>query len=229
MGTTASQPRRAVERPKAESRELRTLTAEQVQALLAATDNVQAQTLYYLAVSTGLREGELLGLQWGDLDWKTGALQVQRQAQRQTGAGVVFTEPKSAAGRRLIVLGQATLTRLRKHNVEQKRARVFIGGRWKEQGLIFTSSIGTPLDARKMSRQFKTTLARAGLPDIRFHDLRHTAATLMLQQGIHPKIVQERLGHSNIGMTLDPIRTWYPRCSRTPPTGSKRCWRRELQ
>jgi integrase len=115
----------------------------------------------------------------------------------------VFNEPKSKAGRRLVVLGQATLAKLQFHNEIQHQDRLLAGDRWVENDLIFPSTIGTPLGPRNLFRHFKKVLVKAGLPEIRFHDLRHTAATLMLQQGVHPKVVQERLGHSSISLTLD--------------------------
>jgi integrase len=115
----------------------------------------------------------------------------------------VFSEPKSSAGRRLVKLGPAVVEKLREHRQRQEQERLFASDRWQEQDLIFPSTIGTPLEPRNLFGQFKDLLERAGLPDIRFHDLRHTAATLMLEQGVHPKVVQERLGHSTISLTLD--------------------------
>jgi integrase len=116
---------------------------------------------------------------------------------------LAFSEPKSSAGRRVIVLGAYTLAKLREHNNKQQLARQFAGERWQENDLIFSSTVGTPLDLRNVVREYKDILKQAGLPNLRFHDLRHTAATLMLQQGVHPKVVQERLGHSQISLTLD--------------------------
>jgi integrase len=159
--------------------------------------------LYYLAITTGLRAGELLGLKWDDLDWAMGCLHVQRQVQRVPGSGLALLEPKSAAGRRVVVLGQTMMTVLDEHFKKQDRLRTFAGERWQDHGMIFTSQTGTCLDHRNVYREFKEILRKAGLPDIRFHDLRHTAATLMLRDGIHPKIVQERLGHAQISITMD--------------------------
>jgi integrase len=116
---------------------------------------------------------------------------------------LIFREPKSSAGRRVVVLGSATIDKLREHLKLQQEQRLFAGDRWKENDLIFPSTVGTPMEPRNLMRHFKSVLNAGGLPDIRFHDLRHTAATLMLQQGIHPKVVQERLGHSAISLTLD--------------------------
>jgi integrase len=196
-------PTDAVDKPKAKHAEMKTLNLEQARTLLAAAQGERLEVLYYLAIHTGLRQGELLGLRWSDLDWQTGALQVQRQLQRVAGAGRSFVEPKTAAGRRQVILGPAAVAKVREHRKRQAEGRLFVGGRWQEQGLIFTTMIGTPLEPQALDRGFKKLLTKAGLPDMRFHDLRHTAATLMLQQGVHPKVVQERLGHSKISMTLD--------------------------
>jgi integrase len=116
---------------------------------------------------------------------------------------LVFAEPKSSASRRVVVLGRGTIEHLREHYQRQQIERLEAGDKWQDHDLVFPSSIGTPLEPRNIIREFKGLLARAGLPEIRFYDMRHTAATLMLQQNIHPKILQERLGHSDISMTLN--------------------------
>jgi integrase len=156
-----------------------------------------------MAVFTGLREGELFGLKWSDLDWGKKYLKVQRQLQRIQGKGMVFTEPKTAAGKCMIVLSTAMVAKLWEHLDRQQQEHVPAGDRWQEHDLMFPSTLGTPMDPSNMYKDFKDTLKKAGLPDIRFHDLRHTAATLMLLQGTHPKIVQERLGHSDISLTMN--------------------------
>ena len=142
-------------------------------------------------------------MKWSYLDWNARRLQIQRQVQRVKGEGLIFAEPKSAAGRRSIVLGKATLEKLHEQFNAQQLERQFAGARWHENDLIFPSTIGTPLDLHNLLKSFKELLQKGGLPIIRFHDLRHTAATLMLKQGVHPKIVQERLGHADITLTLN--------------------------
>jgi integrase len=202
-GLITRNPSDAVDKPKPERKEMKVLNADQARALLDEIEGERLEALYYVAITTGLRQGELLGLRWSDLDWDNGHLHVQRQLQRVTGEGLVFSEPKSAAGRRLVKLGSAALDKLRDHRERQEQERLFAGERWREHNLIFPSTIGTPMEPRNLLRHFKGLLQRADLPVIRFHDLRHTAATLMLKQRIHGKIVQERLGHSSISLTLD--------------------------
>jgi integrase len=130
-------------------------------------------------------------------------LQVKRQVQRLSGEGLVLTEPKSTASKRMIILSSAIIAVLQKHLNFQQNEKMLAKENWQENDLIFPSTLGTPLDPSNMSRDYKRILKMAGLPNIRFHDLRHTAATLMLHQGTHPKIVQERLGHSDISLTLN--------------------------
>ena len=202
-GLIGRNPADAVTRPTVKRAEMKVLTDQQVRTLLLAARGTRFETLLHVAVTTGLREGELLGLKWSDLDWRTHQIRIQRQVQRHKGQGIVFTKPKSAAGRRMVVLGKATVEKLQKHFQQQELERQFAADKWQENDLIFPSVIGTPMDNRNMLKVFKELLVQAGLPDIRFHDLRHTAATLMLQQGVHPKVVQERLGHSDISLTLN--------------------------
>ncbi|HMN63200.1 MAG TPA: site-specific integrase, partial [Anaerolinea sp.] len=116
---------------------------------------------------------------------------------------LIFCEPKSRASRRTIVLGRSAIEALRTHIEDQQIQRQTAGDEWVENDLIFTSSIGTPIDPRNIFRIYKELLKTAGLPNLRSHDLRHTAATIMLQENVHPKVVQERLGHSDISLTLN--------------------------
>ena len=200
-GIVIRNPVQAVNRPKFKHKEMKTLTDSQVRTLLSYAVTSRFEVLYWLAVTTGLRRGELLGLKWSDLDWANHRIRVQRQLQRLP-SGLEFSEPKSSAGKRVIAVGDSTIAGLRKHVGFQSKERQEAEEAWHENDLIFPSPIGTPMDPDNMCHEFKRLLVEAGLPDIRFHDLRHTAATLMLQQGVHPKIVQERLGHSDISLTL---------------------------
>lgn len=202
LGMIGRNPALAVIRPKFKRKEMKTLSDSQVRTFLSYAEQDRFEVLFWLAVTTGLRQGELLGLKWSDVDWANRRFRIQRQLQRLR-AGLVFSEPKSAAGRRVIALGVVTIEKLRKHQRLQAKEIQFAGKFWKENDMIFPSSKGTPMDPSNLYHNFKRLLKEAGLPDVRFHDLRHTAATLMLQQGTHPKVVQERLGHSDISMTLN--------------------------
>lgn len=162
-----------------------------------ATEGDPLEALYVLAVTAGLRQGELLALRWGDFDPAAGRLSVRWV----TGRGCVEREPKSARSRRNIHLAPmavAALQRHRKRQAEQRLAAVY----WEDQDLIFANEVGRHIEAGNLLRRsFWPLLERAG-PRVRFHDLRHTAATLMLLQGVHVKVVAEVLGHSNITLTL---------------------------
>lgn len=189
--------------PKVPRKEMNTLDDYQVRLLIQAANGTRMQALFWLAVTTGMRMGEILGLKWGDLERNSGNLRIQRQVQRRKGEGLVFCPPKSSSGVRVIKVGKITLSKLIEHRNQQHQERMLAGEKWQDYDLIFTSPIGTPLDNSNVNKVYKRCLKMAGLPDIRFHDLRHTAATLMLQEGINPKVVQERLGHADISLTLN--------------------------
>jgi integrase len=189
--------------PRYKSREMTVLNASQVTQFLAATRDSKYQALYHLAVTTGMREGELFGLKWSDLHWNNGTLHIQRQVQKIPGKPWKFSEPKTASGRRMIKLGEGTLLVLREHKERQAFQKAVAGDRWQEYDLIFPTSVGTPGDPSNLRVDFLKMLERAGLPIIRFHDLRHTAASLLLNHGIPVLVVSKMLGHANPSVTLD--------------------------
>jgi integrase len=127
---------------------------------------------------------------------------------------VQVVEPKSARSRRTIALPSVAVAALRAHRVRQLETRMSAGSRWRDVGFVFTSSIGTPLDPRHVTREFKTLLKTAGLPNIRLHDLRHSCATLLLAQGVNPRVVMETLGHSQISLTLNTYTHVLPQLQR---------------
>ena len=184
-------------------RDMSILNVQQVQCLLEVARKHHSEALYTLAIATGMRQGEILGLKWSDIDWGSGSIFVQRQVQYQVGQGMVFTDVKTSSSRRRISIGPITQDKLREHEQFQQLQRASAGKRWKEYELVFPSSIGTPKSPRNLLREFKVLLEEAGLPSIRFHDLRHTAASFMLLQGNSPKVAMERLGHSTVQTTLD--------------------------
>ena len=196
-GMLARNPCDLVKRPRAARGEASYLDADQVRALLAAAKGDPLEALVVLAVSTGLRQGELLGLQWGDIDLQAGTLAVRRQLLEEAKGTPVLGPLKTAKSRRLVVLPGIAIASLRGH-----KAR--LGVAQHPTALVFTASRGGPLRKTNLLRRWYHPLVeKAGLRRIRFHDLRHTHATLLLSQGVHPKVVQERLGHASVTLTLD--------------------------
>lgn len=202
-GILGRNPTEAVERPKVEKTEMQILTEEQARRFIIATMRNRYGMLFFLALITGMRQGELLGLKWADLDWDKGLLNVQRQLQRSRGRGPQLVPPKTQAGRRQIKLGQASLERLGKHKEEQAEMRTAQGARWEENELIFPNSLGKPMSSANLFEDFKQFLRDNTLPDIRFHDLRHTSISFLLDMGTPVNTVQQRSGHSKASITTD--------------------------
>jgi len=195
----------AVKPPRPSREEMHPLTPEQAKHLLEVAHDTgdRLEALYVLAIHTGLRQGELLGLKWDDVDLDEGSLQVRRTLSI-TKNGAVFTSPKTTGSRRSVKLTQRATEALRSHLKRQLEEIDRVGSLWTENGLIFASETGEPLDRRTITTlKFKPLLKRAELPEIRFDDLRHTCATLLLTRNVNPKIVSEMLGHSTIAITLD--------------------------
>lgn len=202
-GILGRNPADAVPRPKVERTEFQILTEEQVHEFVIASTGSRYEMLFYLALATGMRKGELLGLKWSDLNSSKGILFVQRQLQQLSGQGSSLVPTKTKAGRRPIKLGPETLKRLETHRVQQESDKTLAGEGWQENGLIFTSTIGTYVDQTKVSRELKKVLNAAGLPSIRFHDLRHTSISFLLEMGMPVNTVQQRSGHSKASVTTD--------------------------
>jgi integrase len=193
----------AVKPPQVRREEIRPLTPEQVKMLLDAASGDRLEALYVLAVHTGLRQGELLGLKWDDIDLQARTLQVRRALTTAKG-GPRLAAPKTKGSRRRVSLTRVAAQAFKGHLERQLEEIDRAGSLWQENGLVFASETGAPLDRRDLtSRRFKPLLERAGLPHFRFHDLRHTCATLLLTQNVNPKVVSEMLGHSSIAITLD--------------------------
>ncbi len=195
----------AVRAPRAKGKEINALAPDQARAFLEAAGEVgdRFEALYVLAITAGLREGELLGLKWEDLDLDAGTLSVRRTLS-EARSGRFFEAPKNGKGRSIRLTKQA-VEALRSHRKRQNEERLRLGTLWEDHGLVFPAQVGTPMNAKNLTvRSFKPLLERAGLPrTVRVHDLRHTCATLLLGKGVHPKIVQELLGHATIAITLD--------------------------
>jgi integrase len=189
--------------PRLQYTEMNVLDAAQVSSFLVAASGSHYDALYHMAVNTGMRQGELFGLKWADLKWTAGTLSIQRQVQRIPGHTKQFVEPKTKAGRRTIKLGEGTLQALRLQKDKLADLEALAGERWQEHDLLFPCRVGTPADPSNLRIDFRNVLKAAGLPVIRFHDLRHTAASLMLNNGVPAIVVSKILGHSKPSVTLD--------------------------
>lgn len=175
-------------------------TQEEAIRFLQAVQGDRLAPLFLLAVFTGLRQGELLGLTWDD--FKGGFLSVNRSLQRIDGA-LRLVDTKTASSLRTLPLPQLAIDALEAHHAAQDREKLWVGSKWRHSQLIFTTKIGTPLDGTNVTKQFRALLEVAGLRRCRFHDLRHTCATLMLSTGVHARTVMEQLGHSQISLTMN--------------------------
>lgn len=188
--------------PRSVRAERRPLTPEQARAFLAAAEVDRLEGLYRVALALGLRLGEALGLSWTDVDLDTGSLRVRYALQRIDGK-LTLKEPKTEKSRRTLTMPASLASALRAHRVRQIEERLIAGSRWQDSGLVFTNTVGGPLEPSNVLKAFKRRLAAAGLPEQRFHDLRHAAASLLLAQGVAPRVVMDILGHSQMATTMD--------------------------
>jgi integrase len=197
----------AGERPRSSRKreEIKALSSEQVRALLAAARGGRNEALYVVAVHTGLRQGELLGLKWTDVDLATRRLSIRR-ALKVTDHGLDFGPPKNNASRRSVSLSKTALAVLRAHRTRQNEERLRLGDLWLDHDLVFANRVGKPMNHGNLYyREYKPLLQKAGLGDegFTFHSLRHTFATELFNQRKRPKIIQSLLGHSSITQTMD--------------------------
>jgi integrase len=195
----AADPPRAAATPRPA---MKTWTAEQVRVFLDHTREHRLHAAWLLLATTGMRRAETLGLRWSDLDLDAGRASIV-QTVIMVVHDVRIGSPKTARGRRTVVLDPATVAALREHRRRMLSERLLMGAGFTDHGLVFCRPDGGPLHPERFSRTFTVEADRAGLPRITVHGLRHTWATLALSAGVHPKIVQERLGHAGIGITLD--------------------------
>jgi len=200
----AQNPCALVELPRRERKEMRCLSGEEVSRFLQMAREDKWFAAFLVAIETGMRPEEYLGLQWKDVDFERSVVTVRRALVWRKGGGFIFTEPKTARSRRSIPLSAPTLETLRKHRSKQAEERLKLGADYVNHNLIFATELGTPLLWRNLTRRhFKPLLKKTGLPDVRLYDLRHTCATLLLSAGENPKVVSERLGHASVTLTLD--------------------------
>ena len=203
-GLVARNAARLTRPPSIEHAEMKTLTAEQTRFLIDSTKDERSGALYAVALASGAREGELLALQWADVDWKRGSIKIRRTLLRMSSA-LTFAEPKTASSRRTITLGPSTMKALKRHQLAQAEERLGNGlGKASDDDVIFSTEVGTPIDAGNfLIRTHYPLLERLGLPRVRFHDLRHTVATLLLEEGVHPRVVAERLDHATPSLVMN--------------------------
>ena len=198
--------------PRPAPEEMRPLSEGEARTFLdvARISGDRFEPLYVLAITAGLRRGELLGLRWDDVDLERGTLRVGRSLGRE-GGRLKLGETKNRRARRQVNLTLRTVNALKAHRKRQLEERMRFAESYEDRGLVFSTSVGTPVDPENpVKRSFKPLLKKAGLPEIRFHDLRHTCATLLLGRSVHPKIVQELLGHAAIAMTMDTYSHYLP-------------------
>ena len=198
-------PASDVKAPRASTKEMHPLSAQEARLLLEAARGDRLEALYVLAVHTGMRRGELLALRWEDVDLDAATVRVRRTLTRvDNGRRLAFGEPKTKKSRRTVRLTPQGVEALRSHRARQAEERLRVGSLYEDQGLVFVGQGGGPINPSNLrQRSFKTLLERAGLPRICFHDLRHTCASLLFQKNVHPKFVQELLGHASVAITLD--------------------------
>ena len=191
-----------VDPPRAAKKPVAPLTAEQARALIAHTADDRLGPLFHVAIASGLRQGELFGLRWQDVDLEAGALRVRHALQRVDGV-LTLVEPKTDLSRRTVTLPASAVAALRAQKDRQIFARAMAGESWREGGYVFTSTVGTPLNPSNVSKRLHAHLRAAGLPHQRFHDLRHCAASLLLAGGVAPRTIMGILGHSQISLTMN--------------------------
>jgi integrase len=202
-GLLARNPADAVTVPRVRRNEMQTWSEYEVEQFLNAAKVSPYYALFYTALFTGMRRSELLGLKWEDIDLLLGQIYVSRGLHQLKDGTYIFTEPKSAKSRRMIALPPSAILLLKEHYEKQALDRIMMDKPLHESDLVFGTPEGKPLRPNTVTRAWESLASHAGLKVIRLHDARHTHASIMLKQGIHPKIVQERLGHSSIQMTLD--------------------------
>jgi len=193
----------AVSTPRVQRTEMQTWNEDEIAVFLEAAKDSYYFALFYTALFTGMRRSELLALRWCDLDLLLCQVYVSRSLHVLRGGEVVFRPPKTAKGRRMIALSPSAVSVLRKHQEKQEMEGILLGKILTNEDLVFSHFDGKPLLPNTVTHAWIKLVRRIGLKAIRFHDVRHTHASLMLKQGAHPKVVQERLGHSGIQITLD--------------------------
>jgi len=202
-GLIARNPCKQATPPRADRRPMSVLTGPQVQQFISDTTSHPLHALFVLLLTTGMRIGEANALTWDSVELESGRAVIRRTVRRERGRGMQFADPKTDRSRRAVYLSTGAVAALRRHQWLQKSERLKVGPAWTDDNLVFCTSTGGRLDPGRIRKTLHSLLKSLGLPEIRTHDLRHTAATYLLTQGVHPKVVQELLGHSSVMVTLD--------------------------
>ncbi|HEY5353383.1 MAG TPA: site-specific integrase [Streptosporangiaceae bacterium] len=210
----AINPATLVDAPQATQYEITPLSAKEARRLIQAASGDRMAARWLVGLALGLRQDEALGLRWDDIDLAARVLRVRRALQRQRGGGLVFMLPKTARSKRTVPLPAQLVRALEEHKEQQEKERIAAGSLWRGSPCVFTTPIGTPVDPRNDYREFKKLLGKAGLPPVRLHDLRHTAASLLIAQGVPARVVMEILGHSQIALTMNTCSHVAPEVSR---------------
>jgi integrase len=198
-----SNPAQAVEVPKKQEEDkLHTWNKKQVNKFLARASDHRYYMVFFLAVNTGMRKGELLGIKWEDIDFNKKRIEVKRQAIR-TDKGTILKKPKTKAGNRIIPVTDNVIKKLKKHKIRQSENKLALGSNYKDKDLVNCNKIGDLINPVTAYTEFKEIIRSIKLPDIRLHDLRHTFSTLFLEAGGNIKTLQQILGHSSISVTMD--------------------------
>jgi integrase len=188
---------------RAERPEMKVWNPSELVRFLNGTNEDRLSAMWRVSATTGVRRGELLGLRCRDVAFEAGAMRIAQQRVRAADGGYGWGAPKTEKGKRTVALDAATVLTLKAHRVAQARERLAWGPAYEDGDLVFCRENGTPLDPDFVTSTFEGHVRRLGLPRIRLHDLRHTHATMALAAGVHPRVVQERLGHASISVTLD--------------------------
>ncbi len=203
MGVIAVNACKGVRAPRPVRRDIPSIGLEDVSKLVDAMRGTSYYLFYYTLLLTGLRRSELLALKWKDMDLELACIYVAHSLHRLNDGSIIIKEPKTSRNRRPVDLPPSLAILLRRHKVERQAEHIMMGRPLADDDFVFSHADGTPLNPNTVSHTFSKIVVRAGLPYMRLHDLRHIHATMMLKAGIHPRIVQERLGHSSIATTLD--------------------------
>jgi integrase len=200
-------PVASIKKPKVESKKAKVYTEEQVSTLMnhIVNEDPKWQMIITIAITTGMRRGEILALEWDNVDLERGKIHIQQSLTYTKGKGYIFKEPKTKNSIRTISLAPSVTEQLRQYKLNKNKEKLRLGDKWngKERFLLFTTWDGEPMYPSSISSWWKKRLKKYGLPPITFHELRHTSATLLINEGVHMKTISARLGHSKIGITMD--------------------------